>query len=186
MRDYLQNLSIVDFCFVCSTRDAYAKLAQRRLEYESSGSEAVEMCYNAQIKVRKAIAPRGVPWVDLCVLFVWNIKTFDSALTPDNIMSSLGWPACIVYCQQPLTNQRPVLCQADQSEARRQETGNSPWPGWKQHRHGLSWAWPRLLSLSYKSQVWAEHWGTRQRLKYFYDINLPWGTFQCDTLIVTS
>jgi len=32
------------------SRDAYAKLAQRRSEYESSGSEAVEMCYNAQNK----------------------------------------------------------------------------------------------------------------------------------------
>ena len=94
---------------LCSARDAYAKLAQRRSEYESSGSEAVEVCYNAQIKVRIISSERspmsGSLWL-ICVIS--KHSTFDSPLTPDNIMSSLGWPACIVYCQQPLTNQRPV------------------------------------------------------------------------------
>ena len=40
------------YLLLCFSRDAYSKLVQRRSEYESSGSEAAEISYNAEIKVR--------------------------------------------------------------------------------------------------------------------------------------
>ena len=43
---------------LCFSRDAYSKLVQRRSEYESSGSEAAEISYNAQIKVRMCSSNR--------------------------------------------------------------------------------------------------------------------------------
>ena len=46
--------------FLCFSRDAYSKLVQRRSEYESSGSEAAEISYNAQIKVRMCSSNRWI------------------------------------------------------------------------------------------------------------------------------
>ena len=88
-------------------------------------------------------------------------------------MSPLGWPACIVYCQQPLTNQRP----GDRTLATRHvQAENNTDTELCLARPGHC---PSVTSLESGPS-------TEQQLKYFYDINLPWRIFHCDTLIVTS